>query len=269
MEQSAAIGGSRRMWPPFLRGIRAAFVLLTRVPLGGFPYTDEDLQWSAAHLPVVGAVLGVALASVWTASTRAGELVAAALVVIASLLLTGAIHEDGLADTADALGGGATRARVFAILKDSRIGTFGGAALVVTILLRVALIARLSPRAPSALVLTEVVSRLSPVVLMTTLPYVTDPEVAKSSAVAAAGKRQLAVALAWVLVISAVLVSLRAFTVIDIAATLAAAAIGTVVCAAWFRARVGGVTGDLLGAAQQIVLCATLLLLAILQGGTR
>ena len=87
-----------------------------------------------------------------TLATR-GRLVAASLVLAASLLLTGALHEDGLADTTDALGGGSTPERVLAILKDSRIGSFGAAALVSTMLVRVTALAQLAAAAPGALLL--------------------------------------------------------------------------------------------------------------------
>ncbi|HWL86801.1 MAG TPA: adenosylcobinamide-GDP ribazoletransferase, partial [Polyangiaceae bacterium] len=136
----------------WIRGVRAAVTVLTRLPVGGFPYSDAEWRWSAAYFPLVGGALGVVLGGVWLLSVRAGFVVAAVIAVAASLLLTGAMHEDGLADTADALGGAADRERVLAILKDSRIGAFGSAALTVALLLRVALLARLGASAPIALV---------------------------------------------------------------------------------------------------------------------
>src|SRR3954453_24121009 len=110
--------------PPPLRAMRAAFVFFTRIPVGGFPYRQADWKWAAAHAPLVGLVLGAALGALDGALLPVGPLAAAALVVGASLVLTGGFHEDGLADTSDALGGGSDRARVLSILKDSRIGSF-------------------------------------------------------------------------------------------------------------------------------------------------
>src|SRR5580698_6781054 len=96
----------------FFRGLRAAAALLTRGPVGGFPYDDEEWRWSAAHLPVVGAALGWLASIAWAVAIGAGSLVAAVVAVTAAVALTGALHEDGLADTADALGGGDSRERV-------------------------------------------------------------------------------------------------------------------------------------------------------------
>ncbi len=251
----------------FFRGMRAATTLLTRAPVGGFPYSDLEWRWAGAHLPAVGALLGVFYGGVWLASLRAGPLVAAAVVTLASLVATGAIHEDGLADTADALGGGRTRERVLAILKDSRIGAFGSAALTMALVLRVALIARLGPHAPLALVFTGAASRLAPVWLMAALPYVTDPGVARSGAIVAAGRAQGLAAAGWVALITGAIGIQRGFSVLELAGVWAVAVVVALACGRVFRARVGGITGDFLGAAQQVGECAMLLALALAQGG--
>ena len=182
-------------WRDALRGIRAAFATLTRLPVGGFPYTDAEWRWSTAHLPFVGAWIGGLVTIAWLAVANAGPAVAAIVATGASLLLTGAMHEDGLADTTDALGGGGTdRERALRIMKDSRIGTYGAAALVLSIGLRVALLSRLGLLAPFAIVLAECASRVVPVVLIAQLPYVTDPAVQKSAAITQGSKAQIAVA---------------------------------------------------------------------------
>jgi adenosylcobinamide-GDP ribazoletransferase len=249
--------------------VRAAATVLTRAPVGGFPYSDADWRWSAAHLPLIGAAVGAVVAGAWLATLRAGYLVAAAVAVGASLLLTGAIHEDGLADTADALGGGRAvpRERVLAILKDSRIGAYGSAALTLAIVLRVALLDRLGPAAPAALVLSASASRLVPVWLLATLPYVTDPTLAKSRGIAAAGWPQVGVATIWVGLTSAVATAMHLVTVVEVVALWASLLVIAMVSRARFRARVGGVTGDFLGAAQQVAECAVLLTLAIARAG--
>ena len=130
--------------PAPLRGLRAAFVFLTRVPVGGFPYTDDEWRWAAAHFPLVGALLGVVVGAVDHVLLPLGELAAALGAIGASLFLAGALHEDGLADTSDALGGAFDRDKILAILKDSRVGTFGACALVLSIVGRAALLARLA-----------------------------------------------------------------------------------------------------------------------------
>jgi adenosylcobinamide-GDP ribazoletransferase len=248
------------------RALRAAAGLLTRVPVGGFPFTDDELRWSSAYLPLVGAAIGAALGLAFPLFARAGSFVAAAAVVALSLLLTGAIHEDGLADTADALGGGATPERVLAILKDSRIGAFGAAALTSTLLLRVAALARLGPLAPSALVLAHGVSRLAPTLLLILLPYVTPSTARKSGPLANARAPQGAVAVAGALAIAVSVARLGALSALEIAAALGAATLVIALAGARFYARAGGVTGDFLGAAQQLAECAMLLTLAVVRG---
>jgi adenosylcobinamide-GDP ribazoletransferase len=209
----------------------------------------------------------VVLSVVWMAGERAGDFVAAALVIAISLLLTGAMHEDGLADTADALGGGAGRERVLAILKDSRIGSFGSAALTVTLLLRVALLTRLGPFAPWGLVLTAAASRLAPVFLMATLPYVTDPTTSKSLSIVRTGRAQVVVAVTWVVALGGALGALHVMTLPELGSAVIAMLFVTLICGAQFRARVGGITGDFLGATQQLSECAMLLALALVRGG--
>ncbi|WP_437672760.1 adenosylcobinamide-GDP ribazoletransferase [Sorangium sp. So ce131] len=253
--------------PPVLRGARAATTFLTRVPVGGFPYAEADWRWAAAWFPFVGAGLGAAQAAVWLLVDRSGALVAASVTVALGLLLTGAFHEDGLADTADALGGGADRARVFEILKDSRVGSFGAAALVVVLVLRIALLARLDAAAPVALVLTQCLSRTPPIWLMVALPYATPSAVSRSRPVAQAALPQALVGSVWPALALAAAHLAGALSAAEAAAMLAGAAAVSVVCGLRFRARVGGITGDFLGATQQIADCAALLALAIARGG--
>jgi len=266
---AAAVADSRQPASPraFFRGMRAAVVVLTRLPVGGFPYAEAEWRWSCAHMPLVGALVGAIAALAGVAVARAGHLVAAVGVVTASMLVTGAMHEDGLADTADALGGGDTRARVLEILKDSRIGVFGACALVAAILLRVAAMARLTPHAVAAIVLVGATSRLAPVALIAALPYVTEASVAKSRSVATAGAAQLVVAFAWVCAVGAGVRALGGVSTVELAVALASGTLTTVVCGACFRARVGGITGDFLGAAQQACECAMLLAIAVARGG--
>jgi adenosylcobinamide-GDP ribazoletransferase len=174
--------------PPWVRGGRAAIVFLTRVPVGGFPYVTEDFRWAAAWFPAVGAAIGLVMAAVLAVAAPLGPTVASWLAIGASLLVTGGFHEDGLADTADALGGGYTADRVLEILKDSRIGAFGGMALVVSLSLRAALMSTCSLE---AVVAGEALSRLFPVLLMVRLPYVTSPDKARSDSVRRVGAPQV------------------------------------------------------------------------------
>jgi adenosylcobinamide-GDP ribazoletransferase len=273
MSQSASIepppsrgDDQPRAAPPCLRGARAAVVFLTRVPLGGFPYRDADWRWASAWFPVVGALVGALCAEVFVLTRAAGATVAGALAVLTALLATGAMHEDGLCDTADALGGAGDRERLLAILKDSRIGVFGAAALTMSLLLRVALLSRLDAAAPVALIAVGAWSRAAPVWLMARLPYVTPAQTARSTPLLAAGARQAAVATAAAAVIGA---TAAAFGLMSWPAVpvLPAVCAGLTLVAGWrFQARAAGVTGDFLGATQQLCECGLLLALALLQG---
>src|SRR5208283_2545891 len=159
----------RAMTSP-LRALRAAFIFLTRVPVGGFPFEPAEWRWAASWFPFVGAAVGAATAGVFVALRGMGSLAAALLAIGASLLLTGAFHEDGLADTSDALGGATDRAKIFLILKDSRVGSFGASALILSLAGRAALLAQLHAHPLQALVLTGSIARAAAVWQMATLP---------------------------------------------------------------------------------------------------
>jgi adenosylcobinamide-GDP ribazoletransferase len=240
--------------PAPLRGVRASFVLLTRVPVGGFPYRPQDWAWAAAHAPFVGLVVGAVLAGVDGLLRPLGALPSALLVMGASLLLTGAFHEDGFADTCDALGGAHDRARVFAILKDSRVGAFGAAALVLSIAGRAALLARVCDDGHVgawALPIVGCGARVGPVWLMATLRYVT-PGDAKSRDVAGARTPQAAVATAWLLTALGLAIASGAVTA-PRAGAIAAALFAVTAATGWrYARRAGGITGDFLGATEQL-----------------
>lgn len=238
--------------PAPLRGARAAFLFLTRVPVGGHPYSDADWAWAAGWFPLVGACLGALHAGVWAAAPRIGAWPAAAIALGAGMLATGAFHEDGLADTADALGGATSRERIFEILKDSRIGTYGAAALAVSLLLRAASWVELGERAGAAMVLSQCLSRAPPVWLMATLPYVSGAQ-AKSRQVARSSWKQVLLATAWPAALLGFAVQEQWLGASAALALAAACAASTALCGAHFKARAGGVTGDFLGATQQVV----------------
>ncbi len=248
--------------PPALRGLRAAFIFLTRIPVGGQDYRDADWRWSTAWFPGVGALLGLALALLWIASSSLGPWPSAFLVLGASMLLTGGFHEDGLADTADAMGGAYNRERLLDILKDSRIGAFGAMALFVSLGLKAALLARLDANAPTALVVTECLSRVTPIWLMVGMPYVTNDAQSRSKQVTRAGVPQLILATT----IGAVMTGFGWFSGYLNTGLLAGIALAILIaptlCAWRFQRRAGGITGDFLGATQQITQLALLIAFA-------
>jgi adenosylcobinamide-GDP ribazoletransferase len=245
-----------------LSGARAALAFLTRIPCGKRPVTPQALAWAPAWFPAVGYLLGLAGGLVFACFDRAGSLVAATVTVAFLALVTGALHEDGLADSADALGGAFDRSKLFAILKDSRIGSFGATALVLVLLLRVVALAKLGPMTAGGLLLGQTLSRTAPVWLMAAMPYVTPAETASSSKLVHAGSIHALIASALALAaISALvlgdLLPLRGTLVATLAAVLV-----TAVCGWRFHVRAGGLTGDFLGATQQLVDAAILLALA-------
>jgi adenosylcobinamide-GDP ribazoletransferase len=244
-----------------LRAMRAAFVFLTRIPVGGFPYDSEEWRWAPAFFPLVGAVVGGITASLFEALRPLGGLGAATLALGTSLLITGAFHEDGFADTSDALGGGYDRAKVFVILKDSRIGAFGACAVVVSIVGRAVLLAHAETRAVAALVLVSAFARATPVWQMAVLPYAT-PDGSKSRGVARAGTVQAGVASAWPLLIAAAFVHSGGVDPRRAVAVAIAMIVIALVTGWRYRARAGGVTGDFLGATEQLCELAGLAVMA-------
>lgn len=250
-----------------LRATRAAFVFLTRIPVGGRPFSAAEWRAAPAHFPAVGAAVALLAALVFALAAPAGPLTAGLLAVLASSAVTGALHEDGLADTADALGGPAPPARVREILKDPRVGSFGALALVSSVLLRAALLAALAPAVLGPLVLAHGLSRATPAVLLAELPYVTEPERSRSPGVSRAGRAEALGAVAWSGALVAAVLLTGTASPWGVALALTGLTAATALLARTFRRRVGGLTGDLLGAAQQVGECTVLLALAWASGG--
>ncbi|HEY8710437.1 MAG TPA: adenosylcobinamide-GDP ribazoletransferase [Burkholderiaceae bacterium] len=255
-----------------LRLFFTALRFLTRVPVPRrVGFEPAWLQACLRHFPLVGACIGAWAAAVfWLALLVWPPLVASAVSLVATVWLTGAFHEDGLADTCDALGGAVSRERALAIMKDSRIGSYGAVALVLALVLKVTAVAGLASSAQTdglawaamALIWSHAVSRAAPVWLVWRLPYAGDAEQAKAKPLAMrASGMGLAVAGVWVGVASAAAVAVTVWTGASswtaslwaALSALAACASATLCCARWLRRRLGGFTGDTLGATQQIV----------------
>ncbi|MDX1540902.1 MAG: adenosylcobinamide-GDP ribazoletransferase, partial [Geminicoccaceae bacterium] len=131
---------SRPMFDRLLHDGKVAVIFLSRVPvIADRPVTPEDLAASAPFFPLAGAGLGLVSALSYAAALHLGlpAPIAAALAILTLVLLTGALHEDGLADTTDGFGGGSNRSRRLEIMRDPRVGSFGVLALVLAVVLRV------------------------------------------------------------------------------------------------------------------------------------
>jgi adenosylcobinamide-GDP ribazoletransferase len=211
-------------------------------------HAPERLTGAVRYFPVVGLIVGASGAAVmWLASLALPAPLPAILSTIVTLLMTGAIHEDGLADTCDGIGGGATRERALEIMKDPRIGVFGAIALILALGLKIAALS-LMPLwlAMAALLAVHAFSRLCAVIVVFAGRYVGAAESSRaapvvqrmtmSDLIVAASFGLPALALCGPGAIVAVLVAL--------------ALLGLLV--RWCVRRIGGYTGDTLGAAQQI-----------------
>lgn len=243
-----------------------AVQFFTRIPITGrlarwVGYSQPMLNASAGHFPGVGWLVGAASALVMALmlgllpAGSLGALTAAILSTIASVWLTGGFHEDGLSDTADGLGGARERDRALEIMKDSRIGNYGALALGLALLLKVALLAGLATRgsapAAAALIAAHVLSRFAPLVIMRSLPYVSATPTSKSKPLAeAVSAASFRAGCLWALP------ALLLLWFVDGGAHFAAALVLWGALLFWFhrllRRRLGGFTGDTLGATQQV-----------------
>jgi adenosylcobinamide-GDP ribazoletransferase len=246
-----------------LRLFFIALQFLTRLPSPRWVGFEPDwLKQSARHFPAVGLLVGAVAALVLVlAQVLFPPAVAVGLSMAATLLLTGAFHEDGWADTCDALGGGASigRERALLIMKDSRIGTYGTVGLVLMLGLKAATLSALPlALAVPALLFAHSASRAAAVALIRRLPYAGDIEHAKAKPLAQRISRAgLAVALAWVILLCLLLVWAaqrwgEPVVLPSIVIGLVVVAGAAAWCARWFGQRLGGYTGDTLGATQQV-----------------
>jgi adenosylcobinamide-GDP ribazoletransferase len=231
-----------------VRGLRAAVSFLSRIPTGPPGATSSDFAHAVPWFPVAGALIGLALAGSYASFLAVFPPVpAAGLCVGVSLLLTGALHEDGLADTADAFGGGRSREEILGILKDPAHGTYGVLALVVSVGLRMAAMAELDAwTAVAVLPAAHALSRGGTVAVMGVVPPAIDDGLGASYA-ALITRREVIRAIAAALVVGFVAVGVWLSLAVP-AVVIGAAAI------AWISVRrIGGITGDVLGAVQQTV----------------
>jgi adenosylcobinamide-GDP ribazoletransferase len=230
-----------------VRGFRAAVSLLTRVPVGGAGSGSADLARAVPWFPVVGALVGLALAGSYAGFLLvAPPLVAAGLTLGLSLFLTGALHEDGLADTADALGGARNREDALRILSDPAHGTYGVLSIVLSVILRVAALASLDGwTAAAVLPGAHALSRGAAVALLGALRPAAEQGLGASYA-ATTTRREVALGVAAAL--AAGLVVLGGWVLpAALLVALGAGAVGVL-----SARRIGGITGDVLGASQQV-----------------
>ncbi len=236
-----------------------AFGFLTILPIGAGAV--GDLGRAARAFPLVGLALGVAGAIVYGVllSLSVPVWVAAALAVGALALATGALHEDGLADTVDGLGGGDGRDGKLEIMRDSRIGAYGVLVLVLAIVVKVAAISAIAtPDAVAgALIAAHVLSRGAIVAAMNRLAP------ARSDGLAAGAGRPSDATLAWALAI-ALAIGLMALGPLGAIAAVVLGALAGAALLVPAQRQIGGITGDVLGAVQQVTEIAVLVVASAL-----
>src|SRR5215469_9518570 len=241
-----------------LTDLRVGVAFYTRIPLAGPPVDGEALARAAWCAPLVGALIGALSGLAYFIAWRLNlpPFVCATLAVGTSLALTGALHEDGLADMADGFGG-ESRERALAIMRDGRIGVFGACALTIALLLRVGALADLPNPALAvwALIGAHAAARAGLPLFMALVPPAR-PDGLSASAGAPSGAA-VAIALVIGLVALAKALGLRNALVALVLMLAGGLMIGAM---AWRR--IGGQTGDVLGAVEQTSECLVLLVAA-------
>ena len=241
-----------------LRAARAALTFLTRLPLsrtGEDASGTVDMARGTIYFPLVGALVGAWGGVVyWLASAIWPASVAVVLSIAATVAVTGALHEDGLADAVDGFGGGWDRERILAIMRDSRIGAYGALAVVLVVLAKVAALSAL-PRLDvvRALIAAHTLARWSSLPLFWRLPYAREAGGTAAPFIGAVTIPRLLVGTALALAVVVPVLGMHALWP-------AAAALGLTLASGWYYARrIGGITGDCLGATNQLVEVATYL----------
>jgi adenosylcobinamide-GDP ribazoletransferase len=241
--------------------LKIAAAFLTRLPIRAEKAADSaSLSRAARCFPLVGLAIGLLGGVVYAVAIEMAlpPLLASMLAVAAAVAVTGALHEDGLADTVDGFGGGGDRDSKLRIMRDSRIGTYGVAAVVLALGARVVALASFEGNedAVAALILCHAASRAFVVAVMQRAPL------ARPDGLAAAAGRPTQATMLWALGLGG-LVAL-AFAGLDGAAAAIAGAAAAWAIAGLARRQIGGVTGDVLGAVQQGSEVAMLLALVAL-----
>ncbi len=237
--------------------LKASIVFCTRLPLlRATPIAGGIIAKAAWAFPIAGVLVGLIGAVVYALAHRAGlpAWPAAALTVAATLLATGCLHEDGLADTADGFGGGKTREQKLAIMRDSRTGVYGVCALVMSLVLRVAALASLPGAHPVvwALIASHAAARAAMPALMLMLPP------ARGDGLSFEAGRPPGEAVLAAAVIGFLILAICLHLGHGVLALILLAAI--VALMAWLSMRqIEGQTGDVLGALEQASEIAVLL----------
>ncbi len=225
--------------------------MLTRIPAArGTDHASPPEAASVRYYPLVGVLVGLVGAAVFAAAhAPLGAPLAALLAVAATALVTGALHEDGLADTADGIGGGRSAERALEIMRDSHIGTYGVLALILAVAVRVLVLAALPLWIGAALlVAAHGLSRWSVVLVIATARYVRDSGIASPVAGPVSSASHVLAGATAIACLAPLAVMATPAATLGVVAGLA---LGHFAIRAAFQRKLGGYTGDCLGATQQ------------------
>lgn len=226
-----------------------SLMFYTRIPVpGSVVYSSEKLNKATRYFPLVGMLVGGVGALVYFLIASLGLIpIAIVFSLVVMILITGGFHEDGLADSFDGFGGGYSKPEVLSIMKDSRIGTFGALSLILLLLLKFVLISELPVKnVPVIILLAHALSRLNPILLIYTSNYISIDDKGKAKDV---GKRGSFLTLLIALIFALIPLVLIEWIFIPI---LLAVLLVILISFRWYvLRRIGGYTGDLLGALQQ------------------
>ena len=234
-----------------MKGFLASLMMLTRLPLWRIIkvdpryYSDTLKYW-----PLVGFITGsTTLGVYWLASLYMPLLPASVLAILSRLLLTGALHEDGLADFLDGFGGGNNREQILTIMKDSHIGSYGTIGLIIYFLLYVSFLASFDPYLILPLILAaDVLSKLCASIMISTLGYVRKAEESKAKLIYRKVRWGESIFIAVLCLIPFLFLKDILFLFAIFPALLA-----TVVMRIYLKKRIGGYTGDCCGASVLII----------------
>lgn len=224
-----------------------ALMFFTRLPIPEIEYSQEKLNASSRYFPLVGILVGALSAIAFMFASLVFPIKIAILIsMLASILITGAFHEDGFADTCDGFGGGYTKEKILEIMQDSRIGTFGTVGLVLILGIKFILLSEIPAMIiPIAIISGHAISRLMSISLLYSMVYVKPEGKAKPLSTA--------LPLASLLIASVFgLVPLLLFKKYYILLSLIPLLLTRSYLSYYFRKHIGGYTGDCLGAAQQV-----------------
>ncbi len=227
-----------------------ALMFYTRIPIPkSIGYSADNLNRATRFFPLIGIIVGsIGALAFWGVSTFMPKSIAIIVSMISQIMVTGAFHEDAFADFCDGFGGGYTKERILAIMKDSRIGTYGVVGLIMMLLSKYLLLSELNAGfIPVVLIIAHTISRVVPVVLIFTSKYVSDFDRSKSKPI---GEKSSTITLIVALLIG--LTPLFLMPLYKVAVLMLTLSLLYCYFRYYVHKHIGGYTGDVLGALQQM-----------------